>query len=221
LGEGPGVRRPRWLLSAGAPLPQGLFQRALERFGQPIRQDYGTTETGTIAIDSSAEVTEGVAGAPLEHMEVKLGSSGPGGEVLVRSPAVSSGYLTEEGLEPDIDADGWYHTGDIGTVEDGGLRLTSRLMSPILVGEQSVDPASVERILKDLPGVREAIVVAAPDGIDRQILKAVVVAESKKRAEIEAALRACLLDPHVPARVEIREDLPTSPAGKILRKYLT
>jgi acyl-CoA synthetase (AMP-forming)/AMP-acid ligase II len=72
----------------------------------------------------------------------------------------------------------------------------------------------------ELPGVRAAVVVEAPAGHDRRPLKVVVVAEGQDRAAIEATVRAWLSDSNLPAQVEVREELPTSPAGKILRKYL-
>jgi long-chain acyl-CoA synthetase len=219
-GEGSPVADARWILSAGAPLPEGLFSRFVERFGKPIRQDYGTTETGTIAIDETIDVREGIAGAPLEYMEVSISGSGSEGEILVRSSAVSSGYLTEHGLEDCRDADGWYHTGDIGTVERGQLRLASRLISPILVGEQAIDPGAVERLLMTLPGVKDTAVVPTLDGSGHTALKAVVVAETLDREEIEVGLRARLPASHVPAEIELRAELPRSPAGKVLRKYL-
>jgi acyl-CoA synthetase (AMP-forming)/AMP-acid ligase II len=197
-----------------------LFSRFVERFGKPIRQDYGTTETGTIAIDETIDVREGIAGSPLEHMDVRLSGSGSEGEILVRSSAVSSGYLMENGLEDCRDVDGWYHTGDIGTIEGGQLRLTSRLISPILVGEQAVEPATVERLLLTLPGVKDAAVVATLDSSGRRALKAVVVADVAVREEIEIAMRARLPASHVPAEIELLAELPRSPAGKILRKYL-
>jgi acyl-CoA synthetase (AMP-forming)/AMP-acid ligase II len=192
----------------------------MERFGKPIRQDYGTTETGTIAIDEAIDVREGIAGVPLEHMEVRLSGPGSEGEILVRSSAVSSGYLTENGLEDCSDADGWYHTGDIAGIKGGQLRLTSRLVSPILVGEQAIDPGAVERLLMTLPSVKDAAVVATLDRSGRRALKAVVVTENVDKQEIETCLRARLPGSHVPAEVELRAELPRSPAGKVLRKYL-
>jgi acyl-CoA synthetase (AMP-forming)/AMP-acid ligase II len=215
----------RLTLSAGAPLAPELFGAFHDRFGLPIRQDYGTTETGTISVDTSREVLPGCAGEPLAHMEVQLASpqdipleGAEQGEILVRSSAVAAGYLWDGAVRSALDSAGWYHTTDAGWIDEAGrLWVGRRLRKPIVFAGLKVYPDEAERAIQALPGVLEAVVLPAA-GPNGPAIKAIVVAPSVDAATLRA--RSGELFPGLPLVVEQVDALPRSPAGKILQKYL-
>lgn len=206
----------RYALSAGAPLPDGLFDLFLAERGVPIRQDYGTTETGTISLDLRAEASPATVGAPLNHLEWRLAESG---ELFVRSPAVASHYLASGAPAPVLDRHGWFHTGDIAAFDGKSLHLIRRLRPLIPVSGGVIDPDRLERVLESLPGVTEAAVVSTGSWPHSGI-RAVVVAAPLDAAAVLCQLRELVSPAELPDLVEVRSELPRSPAGKILRKYL-
>jgi long-chain acyl-CoA synthetase len=222
------LSRTRFALSAGAPLPPDLFRAFHEQFGFPIRQDYGTTETGTIAIDTSLDVTEGCVGKPLSHLELRLKAPfnvplGPReeGEIQLRSPSVAVGYLTPRGLQPVVDGNGWYHTKDAGWFDASGrLWVGRRIRDSVVVRGTEVRLETIEEAIRQLPGVQEVVAYAADLGDGQAGIKAVVVAPD---LDVSAVRQWCLdhLPPwQCPTHIELRPELPRSPAGKILQKYL-
>jgi long-chain acyl-CoA synthetase len=215
----------RFTFSAGATLKDGVFERFRERFGIPIRQDYGTTETGTISLDLEDAPWPDSVGRPLPHVEVRLRrpeaiplKPGEAGEVLVRSPAMASGYIVGGRLAPCVDAGGWYSTQDAGSWVDHRIRIHRRLRALPTIHGESVDLDAVERVIAGMPGVFEVVVTAdvQQDGI---FLVAMVATLLRTADEIEAWCAQRLPDNWVPKRFVQCERLPRSPAGKILSKY--
>lgn len=228
--ERPGVldtEELRWMFSAGAALPAGLFDEFRERFHCPIRQDYGTTETGTISLDTAEDVASDGAGGILPHLEMRLARAMGAfplhetvDEVQIRSPAVAVGYLQNEGLRPCVDDAGWFHTRDTGALDLAGhLHLGRRLRDPIDIPGLWAHPEAVEAIVTEVAGVKECIVAAersrtadyikifvAPLGFDEDHVRRAVV---KSFPGLEKRIAIVAL-----------EELPRSPAGKILQKYL-
>jgi acyl-coenzyme A synthetase/AMP-(fatty) acid ligase len=221
------VRRPydgrldsaRLLFSAGAPLPPELAGQFLAWCGHPIRQDYGTTEIGTIALDTHPVPSPRAVGAPLPHLQLRVSPSSPerpsnSGEILVRPPSAVS-YIEGGRVVPITDAEGWYHTRDSGWLDaDGLLHLGDRLRDPVTLGEASVDPTDLERLIQTIPGVREAAVVNSGVGAARAVLVAPGVDEQSLLRDLRRLLPGPL------STVELRDVLPRSPAGKLLYRYL-
>jgi acyl-CoA synthetase (AMP-forming)/AMP-acid ligase II len=220
------LRSVRWALSAGAPLPPGLFERFHHQANLSIRQDYGTTETGTISIDSDPEVDPDSVGRPLRHVEVCIApeagaplAPGEQGEICVRSASVARGYLGVEGTSTCVNPDGWYHTGDLGSVDaEGRLHVGRRLRPPLLLNEQSVSPDAVEAELLRIPGVREAAVAARSR--EGGPCVSITVAGEVSPGEVERWWREHVPSGELPVRVDVRDSLPRSPAGKVLHRYL-
>ncbi|MGH2449360.1 MAG: class I adenylate-forming enzyme family protein [Chloroflexota bacterium] len=201
----------RWALSAGAPLPKGLKERCVENIGVTIRQDYGTTETGSIAIDTTEHAAPDDVGVPLPHIETRIHE----GEIEVTGEAVALGYLRAGQLLARQEQ--WYRTGDAGTFdEQGRLRLGARMRPVLQRGERLMQPAELEAALERLPGVRQAVVVALPD----KRVKAVLVAPGMDVVELEELCRSGLAPEIVPDLIEKRHEFPRSPAGKILYNEL-
>ncbi len=166
----------RYVTSGTAPLPMATREAFERRYGVPVLQAYGSTEGGITALERYEDALAGRRGpgsvgrvpdgCPLRIVGADGAEVAPGeeGEILGR-PARAGRYLTDAGTEPlPVDADGWYHTGDVGRLDEHGiLYVTGRLKEMMIVGGFNVFPAEVEDALRQSPLVRDAVVVALPD----------------------------------------------------------
>lgn len=221
----------RLCFSAGAELPLALWEKFYGRWGVPIRQLYGTTETGalTFNLDEDVRPTAASVGRPLPDVVVAVvgeGLSGlphgDAGEVSVRSPAMAGGYREDPGGGKGAFRGGWFFPGDLGFMDDGGrLYISGRKSLFINVAGNKVDPVEVEQVIARHPKVREVVVLGIPRLYGQEAVKAVVVADSGCREEeIVEFCHHNMADHKVPSIVEFREEIPRSMTGKILRKYL-
>jgi len=146
----------------GAPVPVALAERALEQ-GIAIIRAYGSTEhpsiTGSMFDDPDQKRNE-TDGCPRLGVEVQLVD----GEIWSRGPDLCAGYTDTALTAKVFDADGWYHTGDMGVLDDEGyLTITDRLNDVVIRGGENISAAEVEVAIAELPTVAEVAVVAAPD----------------------------------------------------------
>jgi 3-hydroxy-4-methylanthranilate adenylyltransferase len=217
----------RYIFSAGAPLPKGLFIDFLSRFEKPIRQDYGTTETGTISIDCEEEACPETVGKPLPHMELRITQPRNGeavkngqGEICVRSAAIAAFLLQGGRRIPSTEVDGWYYTGDAGQISNkGSLKVGSRLREPLVLDGLIIHLERVEEDIRALPGVTDVVAVPTETGTAVKI-KAMIVAPGTNIKTIEQLTRNQVPNADQFLSVELVDELPRSPAGKILQKYL-
>jgi long-chain acyl-CoA synthetase len=211
----------RLCFSAGTALPRPFFDAFLDRFGLPVRQHYGCTEAGSLTanLEADPEPSADTAGTPIGPVEIRILD----GEVAVRSPAQTSGYSDMDELNREAFRDGFFLTGDLGSLdEQGRLTITGRKKLLIEVGGYKVDPIEVADVVEAHPGVREAVVVGVDgrEGAD-QLVKAVVVPDGElEEADLIAFCQERLANYKVPRVVEVRDEIPRSPLGKVLRKYL-
>jgi long-chain acyl-CoA synthetase len=222
----------RLLFSAGTALPRPTFEAFGERFGLLVRQLYGSTEAGfmTANFDPDPVATFESVGTPAGDVEIRILDedgdalpTGEEGEVAVSSPAMTDGYSDMEELNREAFRDGYFHTGDLGRLdEEGRLYLTGRKKLLIEVGGYKVDPIEVQDVVVAHPKVREAVVVGAEGTVEgEELVKAVVVPdENVDDRELLEFCRERLANFKVPQIVEFREEIPKSPLGKVLRKYL-
>ncbi|MFD3459558.1 AMP-binding protein [Nocardia fluminea] len=147
----------------GSSVPAAVTRR-LDDLGITVFRSYGSTEhpsiTGSRVIASSDKrlFTDGDV---LPGVEIRLA---PDGEILSRGPELCLGYTDDALTAAAFDADGWYHTGDIGELDaDGYLTITDRKADIIIRGGENISALEVEEILLSMPGIAEAVVVAAPD----------------------------------------------------------
>ena len=222
----------RLAFSAGTALPRPFFDAFLDKFGVPVRQLYGCTEAGTLTAnmdDDPVSSFESV-GAPVDGVEVMIEDdegeqvgAGTVGEIAVRSPGLTSGYADMEELNREAFRDGFFLSGDLGKLdEDGRLTITGRKKLLIEVGGYKVDPIEVEDVVGAHPSVAEAVVVGVETKVQgEELVKAVVVprAEMDER-DLIGFCQQRLANFKVPQVIEFREEIPKSPLGKILRKYL-
>lgn len=235
LAEAPGegdLSSLRLCFSAGTALPRSAFEAFGERYGVLIRQLYGSTETGMIAANMSEDPVSTFAsvGKPVQGVSVEIlddegepVEAGRTGEVAVASPSASSGYADAEEANREAFREGRYFTGDLGRLdEEGRLYLEGRKKLLIEVGGYKVDPIEVQDVVVAHPAVSEAIVVGVQNGSEgEESVKAVVVpAADCDERELIAFCQERLANFKVPRTVEFRDEIPTSPLGKVLRKYL-
>ncbi|MFQ5634645.1 MAG: class I adenylate-forming enzyme family protein [Gammaproteobacteria bacterium] len=221
----------RLVFSAGAPLDESTATAFPEKFGVPLRQLYGSTETGAVAInlgDCGGETWASV-GRPLDGVEVRVVddngsdcSAGLQGELVVRSPAMTAGYGESARVDNQAFREGCFWTGDVGYRDsDGRIFVTGRKTLFINVSGNKVDPTEIESVLARHPHVGEAVVVGVTDANRRELIKAVVVPDGEcAEEELREWCYAHMVDYKVPRIFEFRDEIPKSPLGKILRKYL-
>jgi acyl-CoA synthetase (AMP-forming)/AMP-acid ligase II len=224
----------RIMLSGAAPLGAELQAACSERIGCGIVQGYGMTETSPVTHvvpDDQAGEGLGSIGFPVPDTECRIVDIGtdddvePGerGELLVRGPQVMKGYLNNpEATAHTIDDDGWLHTGDIARVdEDGRFWIVDRLKELIKYKGYQVAPAELEALLLTHPSIADAAVIGVPDEEAGEAPKAFVVAKGQITPEEVASFVASHVAPYKRLRaVELLDEIPKSPSGKILRRVL-
>ncbi|HYU38302.1 MAG TPA: AMP-binding protein [Acidimicrobiia bacterium] len=186
---------------------------------------YGSTEAGPGTVLAHADLGQkpGSVGLPQPGVDVRLEN----GEVCIRSDLLMDGYFDQPDATAEAMRDGWYHTGDLGSLDDEGyLSIVGRARDVIRTGGETVAPAEVEAALATYPAVREVAVVGVPDQQWGEIVCAVVVPEPDAgdaldlddlRAHSDAALAAF----KQPRRLEIVDALPRTPAtGQVQRTLL-
>ena len=201
-GHGPAGTAPadvRAVLLGGAPIPPLLVARALAS-GWPIVTTYGLTEAGsgvTSLATADAPAHPESAGRPLPGVTLRISDPGSDGvgEILVRTPALFSGYLGRpEATAAVVGPDGWLRTGDAGRLDpEGFLRVVDRRDDLLVSGGESVYPAEVEAVIEMHPTVAEAGVVGRPDATWGAVPLAAVVVRPGAAVPTEAGLRAFCL----------------------------
>ncbi|MCU1366603.1 MAG: AMP-dependent synthetase and ligase [Ilumatobacteraceae bacterium] len=213
----------------GAPVPVALGERAASH-GVKIIRAYGSTEhpstTGSQFADP-ADIRHRTDGRPMPGVEIRLIDDdgvdvqrGTAGEILSRGPDLCLGY-TDETFNIAFDDDGWYHTGDIGVLDEHGcLTITDRAKDIIIRGGENLSPAEVEGALETLPGVAEVAVVAAPDArlgehacaVIRMLPDCAPIVLSDVTAHLDAR---GLARQKWPEELRIVTDFARTPSGKI------
>ncbi|CAN5655874.1 o-succinylbenzoate--CoA ligase [soil metagenome] len=151
------------ILLGGGPIPGSLVDEAVSR-NLPFHTSYGLTEMSSQATTTPPGATSSLlhtAGRVLPHREVSIAGDG---EVLVRGETLFAGYIEEDGLNRAIDEAGWFHTGDLGELDDEGyLRILGRKDNLFVSGGENVQPEEIEETLGRLASVERAVVAPAPD----------------------------------------------------------
>jgi long-chain acyl-CoA synthetase len=222
----------RLCISSSDVLPRRTYEQFLARFRHPIRSLYGSTEAGSIAIDCEPKelLKFGSLGKPLRNVTIEIRRSdgdvlAPGheGDIWVKSPALPpGGYDNRAALSEEVFRDGFYRTGDLGTIDrDGRLNVTGRKQGFVDIAGYKVDIAEVEEVLHDCPGVEEAAALGVTIESMGTMIKAVVVAKEGWREEhIRAFCRERLAFVKVPRIIEFRDALPRSSTGKLAKSEL-
>lgn len=223
----------RICVSGGAPMPVALMEAFEKRFNVVILEGDGPTECSPVTAVNplKGERKPGSIGLPIPGVEMKIFDDndnevpvGELGEIVVRGENVMLGYYNLPEATAEAMRSGWYHTGDIGKVdEDGYFYIVDRKKDMIIVGGLNVYPREVEEVLHTHPAVAEAAVVGEYDELRGESPVAYVVLKPGAQANEREILRHCrqrLANFKVPRRVELRESLPKSGTGKILKRLL-
>ena len=227
----------RFLGCGGSPVPRSLARRALD-LGVRLLSVYGSTESAPHALTTPADDLERVLttdGRPVPGVEVRVVDPvtraplgvGEVGEAASRGPQVFRGYLGEPALTAEVlDADGWYYSGDLAVLDaDGYLRVVGRRKDVIIRGGENISAAEVELVLRERPEVRDTAVVAVPDRrLGEAVCAFLVLVPGTTAPDLEALreqfLARGLAKYKIPARVEVLDALPLSPAGKVRKDVL-
>lgn len=216
----------RLAVTGAAVVPVVLVERMRHELAiEQVVTAFGMTEAVVTTMcrgDETAETVATTCGRAVPGMETRIDAPpGQPGELLVRGDYVMLGYLDDPAATAEaVDADGWLHTGDVGTLDaDGNLRITDRLKDMYISGGFNVYPAEVEQVLARLPGVTEVAVVGVPDDRLGEVGRA-YVAGSATTGEIIDFARERLAGFKVPREVEIVDALPRNLSGKVLKKDL-
>ena len=223
----------RFVLSGGAPLPPNVLEGLQNTFGVPVVEHYGSSEAAQISanLPPPGPSKPGTCGVPPPDTIAIVGDDGrrlpPGklGEILVGGPTVISGYLDAPELNRASFLDGWFRSGDIGSIdEDGFLTLHGRKTDVINRGGEKISPLEIDDALMRHPAVLEAAAFAVPHPrLGEDVVAAIVLRPGMTTTSVE--LRKYLQEQvapfKVPRRIFFRDHLPKGTTGKVLRRRLT
>jgi len=219
----------RIFVSAGAPIPRPLVAKARRALGAAVLSAWGMSENGAVTttrIEDSEEKVTTTDGCPLPGMEVRVVDpagcvvpSGEEGRLQVRGCSNFIGYLKRPGLAQ-IDAEGWFETGDIARMDaDGYIRIAGRAKDIIIRGGENIPVYEVEELLFKHPAVAAVAVVGYPD--ERLGERACAFVIPRKDASLSLQEMVDYLKAqkmavqYIPERLEIVAELPRTPSGKI------
>jgi acyl-CoA synthetase (AMP-forming)/AMP-acid ligase II len=220
----------RFIRSSSASLPPQVMQELEAVFGAPVIESYGMTEaahqmaSNPLPPRSRKPGSVGIAAGPevrIMDEEGNLLPNGALGEVVIRGPNVTKGYEANPDANLKGFANGWFRTGDQGTLdEEGYLRITGRLKELINRGGEKVSPLEVDEIIMDHPAVAQIVTFAMPhDKLGEEVAAAVVLREGQTATERElrdfAARR--LADFKVPRKIVFLPEIPKGATGKLQR----
>ena len=227
----------RLAVSGGAPAPVAVLERFEARFGVPIHEGYGLSETasGATANQSWFGRKPGTVGHPMWGVEAEIADPavldrietlpvGQVGEVVIRGHQVFAGYLDDPEATAAALVDGWFRTGDLGRLDDEGfLTITDRTKDLIIRSGFNVYPREVEEVLMGYPGVEQVAVVGIPDEVRGEEVYAVVTVRAGAQVsaeELRAFGKEHLADHKYPRVVKVVETLPLGPSHKVLKREL-
>jgi acyl-CoA synthetase (AMP-forming)/AMP-acid ligase II len=221
------------IIDGGEKMPLPLIDRVLSTFPNAWFADaYGLTETlsGDTVLDKGRERHKlGSVGRPVLHTEIRVVGedgrdvpTGEPGEILIRGPKTAAGYWRNPEATAAAFRDGWFHSGDLGTLDDDGyLFIVDRLKDVIVSGGENIASSEVERVLYEHPAVAEVAVVAGPHERWIEVPVAYVVTRAEvSGGELEAHCRANLASFKVPKAYHFLPELPRNPSGKVLKRAL-
>jgi len=225
-------------VSGGAPLPVSVLERFEEVFATTIYEGYGLSETSpTASVNQSwfgtraGSVGHAIWGVEVqvadETVEDRIDLLPPGrlGEIVIRGHNVFAGYLDDPDATAAAIVDGWFRTGDLGTVDEQGfITIVDRKKDLIIRGGFNVYPREVEEVLSRHPAVAQVAVIGVPDREQGEEICAVVIAAPSEDPldadELVAWSRRHLGGHKYPRRVEVLDALPMGPSHKVLKREL-
>ena len=224
-----------YCFSAAATLPLQTSQAWQKKFGLPIHEGYGLTETSPFATyNHRIKFKPGSIGMPIDCVEIKIVDpetgeerpTGEPGEIAIRGPNVMLGYWNRPEETAAAIRDGWFYSGDIGQLDEAGyLFIVDRVKDMIAIGGLKVFPAEVERVLLDHASVTESAVIGVPDPVlGEQVVAYLVLAEGCDQTavleQVQRLAKEHLGNYKVPRQLIAIDSLPRNPSGKVLKTKL-
>jgi long-chain acyl-CoA synthetase len=224
----------RLCASGGSAMPVEVMRTFEEAFDCKILEGYGLSETSPVACFNhpDRERKPGSIGTPIEGVEMKVVdddgnevAQGERGEIVIRGHNVMKGYWNRpEATAEAIDADGWFATGDVATVDaDGYFFIVDRKKDLIIRGGYNVYPREIEEVIYEHPAVREAAVVGCPDDkLGEEVGAAIALKEGTdcSEAEVREHCKEQVAAYKYPRRIWFVDELPKGPTGKILKREI-
>ncbi|EME19777.1 class I adenylate-forming enzyme family protein [Rhodococcus triatomae] len=217
----------RTAIVGGAAVAPALLKSWADK-GVQLRQIYGMTEAGGVATATTREEAfthPDTCGTGSIFTELKVvrpdgtdADPGEAGEIVLRGPGVTPGYWNDEESTAQALRDGWLHSGDLGTLDDGGrVKFVDRMKDLIITGGINISPVEIERVIAGIDGVEEVAVIAATDARFGETPAAIVTV--RRDVDATAIVEHCdkvVADYKVPRYVVIRDEpLPRLPSGKL------
>jgi fatty-acyl-CoA synthase len=225
----------RFCTSGGAPLPVQLVEKFRAEKGVQFKQGFGMSEfgPGVFALAQEDAIRKaGSIGRPNFFVDAQIVDEhnnpvpfGQVGELVLRGPSMCSGYLNDpEATAAVVDGDGWFHTGDLATMDEQMYyTIVDRKKDMFISGGENIYPTEIEHVLYKHPAVEMCAVVGIPDSKWGEIGKAFIVLKANAKVsedELFAHMQHYLAGFKVPKTIELRDSLPISAAGKILKREL-
>jgi acyl-CoA synthetase (AMP-forming)/AMP-acid ligase II len=231
--DGPpvGATGLRFARSCSSALPPVVMHGLEERFGIPVLEAYGMTEAAHQMASNPVPPGRRVPGSVGLATGVQIGimdkagrllPADVDGEVVIRGESVTSGYHNNPDANAVAFADGWFRTGDQGTLDDVGyLRITGRIKEMILRGGENIAPREIDEVLLAHPAVAEAVAFGVPDEkYGEEVAAAVVLRMAATPEELIAHCRERMADFKVPKTIFISGQIPRTASGKIQRRVV-
>ena len=218
----------RFVRSCSSALAPALLERAEQTYQAPMLEAYGMTEAShqmtsnplppadrvptSVGVPTGTEVRiVDKAGTPLP--------AGRAGEVVIRGPGVMSGYVSNPAATAEAFFGDWFRTGDRGVLRDGYLYLEGRIKEMIIRGGENIAPAEIEQVLASHPAVRDAVCFGVPDAKYGELVGAAVTLRADaKPGDLIEHCRGQLAAFKVPAQIDMLEEIPRTPTGKVQRR---
>lgn len=221
-------------MSGSAPLPKEVQEQFESITGGKLVEGYGLTETSPVTHANFiwGDRVNGSVGVPWPDTDCKIvdmeigeeADTGEVGEIAVKGPQVMRGYWNNQEETEQVLKDGWFHTGDIGYVDEKGyFYIVDRKKDMIIASGFNIYPREVEEVIYEHESVQEAVVAGVPDPYRGETVKAYVVLKEGHQVteeELNEFCREHLAVFKVPKLYEFRSELPKTTIGKILRRQL-
>ncbi|MEK6195101.1 MAG: AMP-binding protein, partial [Deltaproteobacteria bacterium] len=219
----------RFMVSGGAPMSRDIFDTFKEQKNIRIWEGYGLTEVGPNNFMANGKL--GTIGHPMPYMDVRLinpdgkeVAPGEEGEILLRGPNVCAGYLNKPEATAETIQNGWFHTGDLGRIDDDGhMAIAGRLKDMFISGGVNIYPAEIERVIEAHPVVTGAAVIGVPDERWGAVGQAIVEVKAGKSLTLDDLLdylKDRIGKFKMPKYLEIVDKLPRTPASGKIQKFV-
>ncbi|MBW4450028.1 MAG: long-chain fatty acid--CoA ligase [Spirirestis rafaelensis WJT71-NPBG6] len=222
----------RYYFTAAATMPMEVIQRWQSKHGMVIHEGYGLTETSPFSTyNHDLKYKLGSIGSPIENVEMRivnldgeLVQPGEVGEIVVKGPNVMLGYWNRPDETAQVLKNGWFHTGDIGRMdEEGYFYIVDRLKDMINLSGFKVYPAEVENVIYQHPAVAECAVYGVPDQVKGEIVQTNIVLKAGHAMTEEQIIEFCyqrMAAYKIPHAINFVDSIPKNPIGKVLKRLL-